>query len=296
MRACIIFNPTARGDKARRFRRELASLAGDWALKPTTGPGEATQLARQAVAEGFDTIIAAGGDGTVSEIVHGIATAEGGLRRARMGIIPLGTMNVLARELGLPQNLHTALDVLKAGRELQIDLPCAEFGAGASTQRRYFVQLAGAGLDARAVAAVNWDWKKRVGPIAYLMAGLQVLMTTRPTVNAKCGADLAMGELVLIGNGRFYGGSVPMFPNGNMRDGLLEVRVIPRVTLFTIMRFGWAWLWDRGFRIKGEQFFRVPEVELTSTSHVPFEVDGDNAGFLPVRFFVLREALRVIVP
>ena len=296
MRACIIFNPTARGDKAKRFRRELSHIAGDLVLRPTTHAGEATILARHAVAEGFDTIIAAGGDGTVSEIVHGVATAESALEQTRIGIVPLGTMNVLARELNLPQDLHSAWNVLKTGHEIRIDLPCAEFGAEPHKERRFFVQLAGAGLDARAVAAVDWDWKKRVGPVAYLMAGLRVLMTDRPIVHAKMGNQTTEGELILIGNGRFYGGSVPMFPQGNMRDGLLEVRVIPRVTLFGIARFAWAWIWNRGFTLKGERFLRAAEVELASIDKVPFEVDGDNAGFLPVRFSVQREALRIIVP
>ncbi|MCX8108183.1 MAG: diacylglycerol kinase family protein, partial [Verrucomicrobiae bacterium] len=198
MRACVIFNPTARGERARQFRRELTSLAGDWALKPTAGPGHAIYLAREAVSEGFDTIVAAGGDGTVSEVVHGIATAESGLERVRLGVVPLGTMNVLARELGFPQDLHAAWNILRNAREVQIDLPCVEFGSGNDHQRRYFAQLAGAGLDACAIAAVNWDWKKRIGPLAYLVAGFQAFMAGRPTVHARCGSEPATGELLSL--------------------------------------------------------------------------------------------------
>jgi len=296
MRACIIFNPTARGDKARRFLRELSSLAGDWALKPTARAGHATALAQEAVETDFDTIIAAGGDGTVSEVVQGMGLAREGLQRARLGVVPLGTMNVLARELGLLQDFRAAWAVLRTGRETRIDLPCAEHGHGPTLEKRFFVQLAGAGLDARAVAAVDWEWKKRIGVLAYLMAGVRALLTGHPIVRARCGAETAEGELVLLGNGRFYAGSVPMFPAGDMRDGLLEVRVIPRVTSVAMLRFGWAWLWNRGLKFEGERFLRAVEVELSSDAHVPFEVDGDNAGFLPAKFTVQREVLRVIVP
>lgn len=296
MGACIIFNPTARGDKARRFLRELASIAGDWALKPTTRAGEATALAQEAVESGFGTIIAAGGDGTVSEVVQGIGLAHEGLQRTRLGIVPLGTMNVLARELDLPHDLREAWAVLKAGRESRIDLPCAEHGGSRPCVRRFFVQLAGAGLDARAVAAVDWEWKKRVGVLAYLAAGIRAFVSGRPVVRVRCGTETAQGELILIGNGRFYGGSVPMFPAGNMRDGLLEVRVVPRVTSLDILQFGWAWLWDCGLTFKEERFMRAARVELSSDVRVPFQVDGDNVGFLPVTFSVQREALRVIVP
>ena len=108
MRLCIVFNPTARGDKARRFRQRLEALARECVLMPTTGPGAAVDLAAEAVRQGFDTVVAAGGDGTVNEVLNGIAGVEQGLERARLGILPLGTMNVFARELGLPLNPDAA--------------------------------------------------------------------------------------------------------------------------------------------------------------------------------------------
>ncbi len=296
MRACIIFNPTARGDKARRFFRDVEDIAGEWALKPTSHAGHATILARDAVVAGFDTIVAAGGDGTVSEVVQGIGSAPEGPRRARLGLLPLGTINVFARELKLPQDLRSAWAVLEAGRETRIDLPWVEHGTGAARQRRFFVQLAGAGLDARAVAATDWELKKRVGSLAYAAGGVRAFVTAQPRVQVRCGDAHDAGELILIGNGRFYGGSVPMFPEGDLRDGLLEVRVMPEVTALGLARFGWAWLWDGGFEMKGDRFLRAAEVVVTSDDEVPFQVDGDNVGFLPARFSVDHGALRVISP
>jgi YegS/Rv2252/BmrU family lipid kinase len=296
MRACIIFNPTARGDQARRFRELLQRLAGDCALRPTAAAGEAVPLATAAVQEGFDTIVAAGGDGTVSEVTQGIGLAPGGLEHTRLALIPLGTINVFARELGLPRDLRSAWAVFQAGRETRVDLPWVEFGQDQRPQKRFFVQLAGAGLDARAVAAVDWQWKKRIGPLAYIAAGLRALQGPQPLVQARCGDQRAAGELVLIGNGRFYGGSVPMFPEGDLRDGLLELRVLPRVGVSALARFGWAWLWDRSFAVPGERFLRAAEITLSCDVAMPFELDGDNVGLLPARFGVLREALRVVVP
>ena len=102
MRACVIFNPVARGDKARHFRAHLDAVGHAATLLQTSGPGDATRLAAQAVREGFDTIVAAGGDGTLNEVVNGMASEPRGLDGARLGLLPLGTVNVFARELEIP--------------------------------------------------------------------------------------------------------------------------------------------------------------------------------------------------
>jgi diacylglycerol kinase family enzyme len=155
--------------------------------------------------------------------------------------------------------------------------------------------MAGAGLDSRAVAAVDWEWKKRVGPLAYIKAGLEAMRGAQPLVIARGNDWEANGELVLIGNGRFYGGRVPIFPMASMDDGALDVRVFPRVNMLSLARFGWAWLVERPLSQRGDRFFRADRVTLASTSPVPFELDGDNAGMLPATLTVRRSALRAIV-
>src|SRR6185312_14114992 len=104
MKACIIFNPAARGEKAERFRHQVHQICSGVALKLTTEPGAARALASEAVREGFDTIIAAGGDGTVNEVLNGIGNEPEGYQRARLATIPLGTVNVFAREIGMVSN------------------------------------------------------------------------------------------------------------------------------------------------------------------------------------------------
>ena len=129
VRTCVIFNPAARGDKARHFRRHLDEIASQGALKATTIPGDARRLATEAVADGFELIVAAGGDGTVNEVLNGIGDAPDGFARARLGVLPLGTVNVFAREIGLPLRIERAWEALQRGREARLDLPCVEFSA-----------------------------------------------------------------------------------------------------------------------------------------------------------------------
>ena len=111
----MIFNPAARGDKARRFRRQLDAVGADWSFKATTAPNDARRLATEAVAEGFDLIVAAGGDGTINEVLNGIGDAPDGFARARLGVLPLGTVNVFARELKIPLRVELAWELLLAG-------------------------------------------------------------------------------------------------------------------------------------------------------------------------------------
>lgn len=293
MRTCVIFNPTAKGDKARRFRKHLDEFASRCTFKLTAGPNDARRLSAEAVEEGAQVVVAAGGDGTVNEVLNGIGDAADGFERACLGVLPLGTVNVFARELSLPMKLEEAWQTVLSGREIRIDLPSMELGDGVS---RYFAQLAGAGLDARAIELVNWSLKKKVGPLAYVYAGLKALLQSPSTITVTGGNRTLTGQLVLIGNGRLYGGDYQLFPEANLSDGLLEVCVFPKVNWFTLARCGPELLLRQKVPQSQVQVLRAASVALRSTTETPVEVDGELGGRLPATFRVRREALRVIVP
>lgn len=126
MPICVIFNPAARGNKARHFRRYLDQIGGNAALKATAAAGDARRLAAEAIGDGFDIIAAAGGDGTVNEVLNGIGDAKA-FSTTRFGVLPLGTVNVFARELKIPLRIEYAWEVLQRGREIKLDLPQVEF-------------------------------------------------------------------------------------------------------------------------------------------------------------------------
>jgi len=296
VRICVIFNPAARGNKARHFRRQLNAIGSQCALKATTAPGDACRFAAEAVDEGFDLIVAAGGDGTVNEVLNGLGAAPDGFARARFGVLPLGTINVFARELEIPLRIERAWDVLQRGREVLIDLPHAEFSANGTRQRQYFVQLAGAGMDARAIELVDWSHKKKIGPLAYLIAGLKALREQKPGITVRADGREATGELVLIGNGRFYGGPFGIFPLADLRDGLLDVCVFPRINWLTMFRCAPGLLARRRLPERIVQRVRAAAFELDGEPAAAFELDGEWVGHLPATFSVEREKLRVIVP
>lgn len=296
MQGAVIFNPTARGGAARRFRESLARFVADWRLLPTTGPGTAPGLARRAVAEGATLIVAAGGDGTVSEVVRGLASEPSLLEGVRLAVIPLGTINVFARELGIPRDLAQAWRIAREGVERWLDVPVAAFhDAQGNLCQWAFAQLAGAGLDSRAVAAVSWPLKQKIGPLAYIVAGLQVLCGPQPLVRVTGpdGAPVAQGAMVLVGNGSLYGGPVSMQPGARMDDGELNFRVFRRVGLGLIVRFGWLWLRGGPLRAGKDVCRRMNRFRLEADAPVPLEIDGDHAGWLPAEFHLRPRALRV---
>ena len=296
MRICVIFNPTARGERAKRFRRHLDAIGAECALKPTTAPGGGRALAAEAVREGFEVIVAAGGDGTLNEVLNGIGDEPDGFAHARLAVLPLGTVNVFAREIGMPLDLRGAWAVIRRGRESAIDLPQVEFGAPDKPQRRWFAQLAGAGLDAHAVELVDWNLKKKIGFFAYVVGALRALRATQSKISTEHNSQTMTGEQVLIGNGRLYGGPFAVFPEANLSDGLLDVCVFPRVTWATVLSCGWGLVAGRLHESGGARHFQAESFSLTAPTRTALELDGELVGELPARFSVHRQLLRAIVP
>ena len=296
MRICVIFNPAARGNKARRFRRYLGEMSQQCAFKATTGPGDAWRFAQAAVATGYDVIVAAGGDGTVNEVLNGIGDDPDGFARTRLGVLPLGTVNVFARELKIPLKLERAWKVLRRGNEQKIDLGRADFFDDGKPQSRYFMQLGGAGLDARAIELVSWKLKKNAGPIAYVVAGFQALAEKQPRISVNANGNKLEGELALFGNGKFYGGSFHIFPGAHLSNGRLDVCVFPRVNVPTLLRLAPGFLIRQ--KLSGHRVHRLRATKFEMTSDVPaaFELDGEWIGSLPATFSVEQQKLRVVVP
>ena len=314
MRICVIFNPAARGNKARHFRRHLDAIGSQCALKATAAPGDARRLAAEAVGEGYDLIAAAGGDGTVNEVLNGLGDAPDGFARARLGVLPLGTVNVFARELKIPLRSSNAPGKF-CGAAAKQKLTCRarNFPPTAKASGVISSSLPAPGFDARAIELVDWQHKKKVGPLAYVVAGLKALREKKPQIavarasrpcvandggethgrDARATGNLT-GELVLVGNGKFYGGPFEIFPRADLRDGMLDVCVLPRVNWPVLLRCAPGFVARRKLPEKLVRRFRAAAFELSGDTTASFELDGELAGKLPVKFSVEREKLRVV--
>lgn len=295
-RICVIFNPKARGEKASTLKTFLQKVTDACDQKPTTCAGDGRRLAAEAVKEGYMTVVAAGGDGTLNEVLNGIADAPDGFEKVKLGILPLGTINVFARELKIGTNLEAAWKIIVHGDTIPIDVPVVEFTRGGKRETRHFAQLAGAGLDSQAVELVSWELKKKIGPFAYVVAGLKALSSPQSGMTVSIADKSYAGEMVLVGNGRLYGGNFVLFPGANLQDGQLEVCIFPKINWQILARAGIGLATNRLHQLCKVQQIAASEFTLSSPARTFLQLDGENVGELPATFFLNAKTLRVIVP
>jgi diacylglycerol kinase (ATP) len=284
-RTFVILNPAAHGRRARQRHSRVESLARGSVIRSTSQAGEAATLARRAVREGFRRIVAAGGDGTVNEVVNGMAGSE-----ATLGLLPIGTMNVFAMELGLPgHNLERCWKIIQAGNTRLVDLPTAN--------RKYFVQMGGVGLDAQVVKETSSRLRENFGPLSYLISAAQIAARKPPRLFLKSeDASVNEGSFVLIGNGRLYGGPFPFFKHAVLDDGLLDVVVFKRLGYLEIIKYLQDVVFSSDIRAPEIEYFQTRHLRVESDQKVPVEVDGELMGNCPVEFSVRRRSLRVFAP
>ena len=280
-RICIIVNPAARGVRARLER--MRKLQRNVVIRTTDGPGDAEAQTERAVEQGYNTIVAAGGDGTINEVVNGIGSAP-----VALGILPMGTVNVLAMELGIPFDLVAAWKVIRNGKIRLID--------EATANGHIFVQMAGIGVDAQIVQRNNRQIKQVLGPLSYLLTATQVAVERPPRLRVTSDEHATVdGSFVLVGNGRFYGGPFPLFSHADMQDGLLDVYVFKYMNYLHLIRYFRGMLFGSLSRFSDVTYFKAKKLLVEASMPVPLEADGELAGHSPVEFAIKRRKLRVIV-
>ena len=282
----VILNPTAGSpEHVRSWQERVESLAGDCPVRVTSHPGEAEELAQRAIDEGFTRIVAAGGDGTVNQVANGLAD-----RKAALGVLPMGSVNVFAMELGLPlYNLRRCWDIIEDTNIRQIDLPIAN--------GRYFVQLAGVGLDAQVVKETSLAFKRSFGPLSYLISAAQIAARQPPKLFIESEeTSVEEGSFVLVGNGRLYGGPFPFFKHAIVDDGLFDVVVFKRLGYLEIVKYLQDVVFSSDIKVPEIEYFQTRQLRITSEQDVPLELDGELAGNCPVEFRIRGKALRVLTP
>jgi diacylglycerol kinase (ATP) len=267
------------------LRARIHGLSPDAMVRETASPGDARRFAEAGVQEGCSIVVAAGGDGTLNEVVNGIAGSE-----TALGILPVGTMNVFAKEMGIPHgNIEKAWGVIKSGNVRSFDLPRAG--------DKHFMQLAGVGLDAEVVRRTSYDSKRSLGPLSYLLTLAQVAAVIPPRVRVVTPSGIECeGSFLLIGNGRLYGGPFPLFKRARLDDGLLDVVVFQNQSHWDVVRYFQAIAFGKHPELPDVEYFQTPSLKVTSDGDVPVELDGEVAGVLPREFQMSPYKLRVLTP
>jgi YegS/Rv2252/BmrU family lipid kinase len=287
----IIFNPTA--GQAEAPERDLATAAEVWRaqgwlveLQPTHAAGDATRLSREAAHKKYDLVVAAGGDGTINEVINGLAGSE-----TAMATLPLGTMNVWARELGLPLHPPAAARAMLEWHARPIDLGRA---AG-----RYFLLMAGVGVDAAITANVRPRVKRHLGMLAYVLSAIEHMARIRGTrTRLLLDGKSIKGRvlLVVLGNSQLYGGVVKITHRATIDDGLLDVCVIKGDNFLSALSHLVAIFLRRYTHSPEIEYYRARTVKITSRSTLPVQVDGDTIGHTPITIEAVPGALRALMP
>ncbi len=296
----VILNPKARSERASAISDQVAALSSRIEIHETQHRRDAKAMARSLAATGHPLIVAAGGDGTINEVVSGIAAVQeerGGEAHPTLGILPMGTMNVFARELGIPcRDLPAAWAAICSGQHAQIDLWRAN--------SNLFVQMAGVGIDAEIVRRTTWQSKKRFGPCSYLLTALRMVRRPAPKLRVEIpGRDdddsPRDGSAVIIGNGRLYGGPFSFLPAANNRDGELDLVLFRKLNAAVLLKLGMALVRKRRCSSSPHVHYeRAEEFTVTSQdaeAHA-FEVDGEYVGHTPVHVRKAEFPLRIAIP
>ena len=291
----LIYNPTA-GQIWSPFRPEAVQeylAKHDWSvdIRPTAYAGSGSELARQAVSEAYDVVIAAGGDGTLNEVTQGLAYSS-----VSLGILPVGTTNVLAREFQIPLSFQEALEYLPIAQSATIDL--------GKVNQRYFLLMAGIGYDAEVVRDVNLQIKTVAGKTAVVTSGLLNLFNHQPfVVRLKCvdekGRRLRLRRTamqIFVSNASTYATDYKIAEDARMDDGLLELHIFKsksfQDTFFSLISLAMR----RHKEWTDFEHYSVTQVEISGRKAAPVQIDGDTICTLPVRIEVAPQALKVLKP
>ncbi len=291
LRIRLIANPTAGRAGERKICRVADYLRDEGAnvdVCITRKRGDALEAALKAAKgppKNIDLIAAAGGDGTINEVVNGIAGSS-----VPMGVIPLGTVNLFALETGIPLDILKACDVILRGTVKEVRV--------GRVDDRCFMLMAGIGFDADVVYKLDLGLKRRLGRLAYILTGFSRLAGySYNRLNIELDGEPAIeGYSVIVGNMKYYGGTLSITPFADFEKETLDVCVFKGKGLFNMLRYAWGVMQKRHLAYRDVEYRTVKSLKVSSSEKTYIQIDGDTFGTLPAEFSKAKETIRVILP
>lgn len=290
-RARLIYNPSSGREEGKKRLPDILQRLDAAGIEATThateGEGDATLSAIEAIDNGYDLIIAAGGDGTLNEVIEGMAQRD---KRPPLGIIPLGTTNDFARAIGIPKNWEEACDIIIRQNARPVDLGRAN--------DKHFINIAGGGSLTELTYEVPSRLKTMIGQLAYYMKGLEKMIFQLRPMELHLNIE-GHGEfhddfmLFLITNTNSVGGFEKLAPGASIDDGLLDVLLVKKCNIAEFIRLASMALRGEHVLDSNVIHLRSNRIEVTSPDHVQLNLDGEFGGTLPAVFEVLPGHLEI---
>ncbi|MBF6633919.1 diacylglycerol kinase [Microbacterium sp. APC 3898] len=292
-RARIIYNPTSGRELFRKHLPEVLEKmeqAGyETSCHATTCEGDAIQAAKVAVERNFDLVIAVGGDGTLNEVISGIAKFE---KRPKVGLIPMGTTNDFARAVHIPRDINKAVDIILKGDSIPVDI-------GLMNDDRYFINIAGGGRITELTYEVPSKLKTVLGQMAYYLKGIEMLPSIRSSrvkieYDGQIFDDSAM--MFLIGLTNSVGGFEKLAPDASINDGKFTLLILKELNMAEFIRV--ASLALRGEHLSDPHviYAKASKITVTTEERVLLNLDGEYGGVLPAVFENLASHIEMYVP
>ncbi|MDO8642908.1 MAG: diacylglycerol kinase family lipid kinase [Candidatus Woesearchaeota archaeon] len=298
-RLLLIYNPHAHSGKSITDLPDILEYFKDHDVSvdvvETNGPDDATKKAAAACAT-YATIVAAGGDGTINEVINGIVSGKNkkknkNKKQPRLGIIPMGTENVLAQELGISLDPYKACERIIKGTAHAVDLGVAR----TSTKKRYFIIASGIGFDAHIANSIDPALKKLIGSTAYVLTGLRELFNYTPSnMRIKINGVECRGYFVIVGNAKLYGGGTMLTHKADMTDGLLDACILQSRDVFNFIKFLFGVAIQKHDYFENVVYAHTKKLSIESDKPVLVHVDCEILGTTPVEIQVCPKKLEII--
>jgi YegS/Rv2252/BmrU family lipid kinase len=287
----IISNPAARSssfDKVKKASDYLRLQGYETELLFTEKGGHAWELAREAVKKDPCLIIAAGGDGTINEVMNGMVHSS-----VPLAILPLGTTNVLAKEIGIPDNVEAAMQKALSLTPRNISLGRIECTVNNSAVSRYFCLMAGIGFDAKAVFDMNKAIKKVSGEGAYILSGIVNLIHYFPgELFFRVDGKEYSGYAAIVGKASRYGGNFRVTPDADILDPSLYICIFTGRRRTDLLRYVAGVVRGTHLKLHDVTYLKASDIEVIGNAHI--QIDGDYFGTTPATFTVVQNAVRLV--
>lgn len=287
----LIANPAAKRCSEKKTQKAvelLGSSGREVILRLTEKRGDAEEMARNAAEGGSSLIVASGGDGTFNEVVNGMAGTD-----AVMAILPMGTTNVLAKELGIPENVEEAVRVALKMKAHTVSLGRITVVSGSWTASRHFCLMAGIGFDGETVRSVGRILKKSSGKGAYIMGGLKTLVTYSPeALTFTVNGEVYYGYFGIIGKASKYGGNFKVTPDARLEDPGLYICIMHGKKRADLIRYAFGILTGRHLGFKDITYRKANSIKVEGNACI--QVDGDYIGKTPATITVAPYSLKLI--
>lgn len=290
--AMIIINPSAGKEKAAEYKdkiiKELENTYSEITVKYTEGANDATKFAKYASENNYDLIVALGGDGTVNETVNGMACFD---NPPTLGIIPMGTVNDLARALKIPMQTEKAISLLSRGCVKKIDIGLAN--------DRYFTNVLAVGNAAQAIHNVDAEEKSKFGPLAYVIAvGREILEDDIFEVSLELDQETWTGDIsvLIIGLINSFGGNTTILSNVGVGDGNFHIFAIKRLNVAELLKMAPSLIMGKITESDNVSYFTSKQIKISAKDKKIHEsdVDGERGPDLPLNLKVLSKHMKVI--